>query len=274
LNQGPAISTSDDKDDKQEQPPPMLSNCLIGDSLSWQLPTGENLMGLFEKLFGGRENRQFKRSLRESKVHIKEVYEPLGRLNLAVVRAAHTSFCELASLHTFDTVEQRDRTQYPISCELVYGFSHLALRSAINYGFTREQIQKICAYHDPLLTTTMIDSFCGNWPQDVKDKLAHEFLNHLNNAHSEYAECSLESKDHSPSDPQFLHARLADHIMQLCNRSTDIHLKPKVVEITIDARHNMELNAILADMAAVIDSASAEFFPFFWTGSEGKKKAS
>ena len=231
-------------------------------------------MSLWNKIIAIRQERQVKKIFRKAEANRERIYGPLGRLSLAVITASHNSFCEISPLIKFESTQERDQKQFPISCELVYCFSHLALRLAINSGFTPDHLQKICAYHYPLLATTTVDSFCSHWPQEIKDKLASQFLEHLHHANAEYADCLLEPISNDLFHPRFLLARLAGCIAELCGRPEDRQFKLETIRVAVEAREHMDLLPIFSDMAGVIDSATTDAFPLIWTRREGLKKAS
>ncbi len=222
-------------------------------------------MSLFDKLFGTPEQRKLRRLIKDTRAEVDATYGPLYRLEIAIVSSTVSAQQNLAQVFGFSIEGQPLEPQILMFYEFLYFFSHLTLRTAVAKGFTGPQIKKLQGILGPSLASTAVDSFFRHWPEDLKTNIRNEFYAKLNDAEVEYSNCrGLLSPDDLLSRDTLI-GRLAGNAAALWKRDSDELAKRAVASAATQAFRAMQLDELVGDVAAVIDTVDSELIDKFWT---------
>jgi len=213
--------------------------------------------------------QRLERLLKDADGRFGEVYGPLVVLKMAITIAAYDTQRDLGPAFGFTTQGRPTEPQMLLQCELLYFFSHLALRSVVAEGLTETQAKKLQAFLGPWIAWTAVNAFCMHWPEHLKRKMTDEAYHKLNDAEMDYAECRglVEPKD--PLNANTLIGRLAANAMALWGRAADDPAAFAVAAATQKAVAAMRLNELARDVARVIDLVDVEWIEDFWRQSGG-----
>jgi hypothetical protein len=208
--------------------------------------------------------------LKQTDARVKKTYGPLGALGMAITTAAWATQRKLGRAFGFSSEGRPSEPQMLLQYELLYFFSHLALRTVVAEGFTEPQIKKLQAFLGPLIASTAVDAFCMHWPEHLKRKMRGEIYERLNDAEMEYAECTsglLEPED--PLNGDTLIGKLAANVMSLWDRAPDDPAAFDVAAAITEALVAMEFRQHVRDVSQVIDVVDVELVKEFWKRSSG-----
>ena len=223
-------------------------------------------MSFFDKLFETPEERRVKRLIEDSRVKDETTNGPVRKLSMAITCATHKAYLNLARVFDFSKEgHPPSQPQILTFYEFMYFFMHLTLRTTVAKGFTESQINKLQGYLGPLLVWTAVESFFKNWPEELKAKMRSEIFEKLNDAEMEYSECKGLFSSDDPLNRNMLIGRLAGNAVALWERPSDESAKMAVVAAATQALSEMNLDRLVDDAKAVIDSVDSELIKKFWT---------
>lgn len=214
-------------------------------------------MSIFGNFFSTLEGRKARDLLKKAKAETIEVYGPLGDLSLAIGRATSDSYKGLIRELGSSTEGQPTEEQMLVYYELLYFFIHLTIRTAVKQGLTETQISKLQGYLGPQMSQIAVDTFCSHWPVELRNRMAHQFFEKLNEAEADYSECRvLALKDLSEKESLF--GKVSHNVAQLLGNSGDpagfratVHWMTKIS--AMKAFTSMPLDRLIHDVAMVID---------------------
>lgn len=210
-------------------------------------------MAFFSKLFSRPGDRELDQLLSDAKKQVNQEYGPVGKVGLIVIRAATNCRDVIKDRITADTEKKRKELEIYIFYEFIYFFMHMTMRAA-SVQLTDSQILKFQSYLGPLVSSVAIDSYCAHWPDEIKQKMSHEFYEKLNQAEVEYAECTRphtnEKNDETAKERlKALFGMLGTNISRLAyNDNVDIAIVSLVFQTALDQWSSMELPALIADV--------------------------
>lgn len=212
---------------------------------------------------------RLERLLRSTDVSFRETYGPLVALKMAITVAASETQRSLGPAFGFSSQGTPSEPQMLLQYELLYFFSHLALRTVVAEGFTETQVRRLQVFRGPWIASTAVDAFCMHWPEHLKRKMTGEIYERLNDAEMEYAECRglLEPRD--PLNTNTLIGRLAANAAALWDRAPDDPAAFAVAAAATEAVPAMRLKEHVRDVAKVIDVIDIEAIENFWRRSNG-----
>lgn len=230
-------------------------------------------MRFFEKLFGTRQQREAKRLIDETRRHVDSTYGPLHALGMAVVETAYTTYRRLGPVFGFSGSGRPSEHQMLLFYELLYFFAHLTIRTAAAKRLSETNIQKLQGYLGPLLASTAVDTFCRNWPEELKSKMRNEFFQKLNDAELEYAACHGLVSQSDPLNDGTLVGKFQTNAVALFERTGDSLAELAVGTEILGAFANMNLDSLVCAVATVIEGVDDRLLESFWHDKDGEKGA-
>ena len=226
-------------------------------------------MTFFSRFLGNVGNetpasREAKRLLKEAEAHTAAVYGPLGKLGQAIVGAAWESYQRLAEHSGFSLGETPSERQIRLFYELLFFFSHLALRAAVAGGLDGPRVEKLQNCLGPLIAGTAVDTFFRHWPEERKTRVKAEFFENLNRSELEYAECRELMVKSEPYEDRSLFGRLQHNIGEIFETANPVSLG-LAKHVPFEAFMRMQLDQLIAGVAPVIDSVDKTL----WLASGG-----
>ena len=149
---------------------------------------------------------------------------PLRELGKALQVASAQCANEMKRWITDDAEKiQRESLVY---FEFVYFFMHITNRVAFRI-LGHERRTKLQEELGPAMVHAVVESLCGHWPGEMKERIKHEFFEKMNDAEVEYSACPLQSSD-NPLGSNALFPLLARHVADLAG-------SPDNPEVILDA---------------------------------------
>lgn len=214
---------------------------------------GSTPMRLFGRIFGTREERMAKELLKGVETETSEVYGPLRDLGLGIVKAAWDCYQGFSELVQVSIQGRPTEQQMLVFYEFLYFFIHVTMRAAVARGLTEMQISKVQDFLDPLLSHTAVDTFCRDWPSELKERMAHGFFEKLNDAEAGYSECrALISKDH-PFEKESGIGRLSHNVAEVWGTPYNPAVMMAAVTAAVKGYKSLPLDKLICAVSAVID---------------------
>jgi hypothetical protein len=210
-------------------------------------------MLLFSKLFGTSKQREIKKLLAETHERVQEEYRPMGELGKAIIQSSVNCRDAVKKLINMPSEKERQEREIFVFYEFIYFYMHLTMRQAFG-SLTKEQIQKLQGYLGPLISSVAIDSYFAHWPEDLKQKMTGEFYEKLNDAESEYTECtqfdsSKEGQERIKDKLRALFVKLSFNVANLaCNDENNLALTVPVMDVALNEWTKMRLDKLIADV--------------------------
>src|SRR6478736_3180021 len=124
-------------------------------------------MTIFSRLFGRSQERAPDRLFEETKKRVDQEYTPMGKVSLAITKAATNSRDVIKSGIEASSEKARKEIEVYIFYEFLYFYMHMTMRAAAAQ-LTEAQIGKLQEYLGPLISSVAIDSYFAHWPDDLK----------------------------------------------------------------------------------------------------------
>jgi hypothetical protein len=210
-------------------------------------------MKLFGRIFGTREERKIKDLLRKTEIATSEVYRPLGDLGLGVVKAAWDCYQDFSRILRVSVEGRPTEQQTLVFYEFLYFFIHVTMRGAVAHGLTEMQISKVQDFLGPLLSHTAVDTFCRHWPLQLKERMAHEFLEKVNDAEADYSQCRAFMLKDQPFAKESLTGKLSHNVAELWGSPYNPAVMMAATTSAVKAYANMPLDELIREVATVID---------------------
>jgi len=213
-------------------------------------------MSIFSKLFGSSQERRIKRFFTETQERVNREYEPLGKVALAIGRAASNNRDAVKNLLLASTEKERMHQEILVFFEFVYFYMHLAMRSAF-VQLTEPQLKKLQGYIGPVMSAVAVDSYFAHWPNDLKEKMVSEFYDKLNSAELEYSECTKtasigQARPTLAEKLQALFMKLGSNISMLSGHDEDdLAVILPVSDVALQEWKRMRLDDLIADVKSV-----------------------
>ncbi len=137
--------------------------------------------------------------------------------------------------------------------ELFYFFIHVTIRTAVAQGLTETQISKLQDFLGPSLSQTAVDTFLRHWPLELKERIAREFFEKLNDAEADYAQCRAFMLKDKPLAKDSLIGKLSQNVAQLWGSPYNLAVIMAVTMSAVKAFRSMPLDKLIRDVAMVID---------------------
>lgn len=209
-------------------------------------------MTILSKLFG-RSKTEPDRIFAEAKKHVEQEYGPMGKVGIAVMRAATNSRDAIKGQLLVPTESKRSEIEVHAFWEFVYFYMHMTMRAAAAQ-LTNERIEKLQGYLGPLVSSVAIDSYCAHWPDDLKRRMTAEFFENLNNAELEYSH-RAKAASTSPGEEgarermRALFMSLALNISKLvCDGHADIVVITAIFDNALKEWAAMDLGTLIAEI--------------------------
>ncbi len=213
-------------------------------------------MPIFSKLFGSSKEREIKKLLTETQKRVEKEYGPAGKVGLAIIQASTNCRDAIKELVDAPTEKERLEREVYVFYEFVYFYMHLTMRHAF-VQLTEPQIRKLQSYLGPLISSVAIDSYFAHWRDDLKEKMASEFYDKLNDAELEYTECtklaSSEQGEHRLTQKlQTLFMRLGSNVSNLSGHGEkDLAVIMSVADVAINEWKRIGLDNLIAGVKKV-----------------------
>lgn len=170
---------------------------------------------------------------------------PLCRLGNAIAVASACCADQMKKFIQDDT--EKVHRQSLVYFEFTYFFMHLTNRVAFRVLGNERRI-KLQDELWPAAVHATIESLCGNWPPDMKEKIKHEFVEKLNDAEVEYSKCQLRSSDNPlSSDSNGLFPKLGRNVAELAGRSGDGDMIQQIVFFARTSFASMNLDTLVEE---------------------------
>lgn len=209
-------------------------------------------MTILSKLFG-RPKMHADRIFADAKKRVDQVYGPMGKVGIAVMRAATNSRDVIKGEILAPTEAKRKEVEVYVFWEFLYFYMHMAMRAAAAQ-LTKERIEKLQGYLGPLVSSVAIDSYCAHWPDELKKKMTAEFYENLNNAELEYTQCantasSSPGEEAATKQMKALLMSVAFNISKLmCEGRTDIAVVTAVFDSALKESAAMDLARLITEI--------------------------
>jgi hypothetical protein len=137
--------------------------------------------------------------------------------------------------------------------EFIYFFMHLTMRHA-STQLAESQLRTLQRYLGPLISSVAIDSYFAHWPDDLKQKMTSEFYDKLNEAESEYTECTQagslgQGEDSVRRKLRALFMKLGSNISSLSGRAEkELAVITPVALVAISEWKRMRLDNLMAQV--------------------------
>jgi hypothetical protein len=210
-------------------------------------------VSILNRIFGTPEERKAKELLKKVEAETSQVYGPLGNLSLGIVKAAWDSYQDLARVLEFSVKGQPTKQQMVVFYELLYFFIHVTIRTAVVHGLTETQVLKIHDYLGPQLSRLAVDTFCRHWPVELKQRIAHEFLEKLNDAEIDYSKCRALMLKDKLFEEDSLFGKLSHNVAQLWGSPSNPVVIMAAKTSATKAFTSVPLDKLIQDVAMVID---------------------
>jgi hypothetical protein len=210
-------------------------------------------MKLFDRILGAPEERRAKNLLKKAEAATYEVFGPLGDLGLGIVKAAWDSYRDFARVLDFSVEGKPTEQQMLVFYELLYFFIHLTMRTAVAHGLTETQISKLQDFLGPQLSRTAVDTFCRHWPLELKERIAHEFFEKLNDAEADYSQCRALMWGDEPFARESLIGKLSHNVAGVWGSPYNAAVMMAATASAVRAYKNLPLDKLIREVATVID---------------------
>ena len=208
-------------------------------------------MNIFSRLFGSSDEDKAKYTVRLVKDEVRESLKPLGDISLAIVKASYACALQMNWILNIPDEKEKKEIEDLVFYEFVYFFIHLTMRSAFAQLY-EQQIKRLQDYLVPLISSTAVDSFFAQWPEDLKEKIKSEFYDKLNDAELEYSTCKELFSEKNPMTGNSLFSKLARNIAELSGNSMNPAVLTLVISSGVDAYKEMQLDLFVKKAGMIL----------------------
>lgn len=213
-------------------------------------------MSWFSRLFGNYKEFEVKKLLAETNKQVENEYRPISEIGKAIIEASVNCRDTIKNIIKIPHEKEQQEREILIFYEFIYFYMHLTLRHAFG-KLSQTQMQKMQEYLGPLISSVAIESYFAHWPEDLKQNMTNEFYEKLNDAETEYAECTKNippaktDEERSKQIFQSLFLKLASNVVNLATEEGNISLLPNVVEVALNEWKKMRLNEIMSEIKTI-----------------------
>jgi len=142
---------------------------------------------------------------------------------------------------------KRQEVRLYCTFEFIYFFVHLTNRLALPMlgpqGRTRpmDELQ-------PLLVFPAIEALFGDWPQDLKDKLAADFVDKLQSSETEYARCRPITDSDFTAESNLFYT-LARIVSDIAGKPDEVSLRSAIVADALQGVQDVQWVALVKEAA-------------------------
>ena len=205
-------------------------------------------MSIFSRIFGSSNARRAERIIQKAEKETHEQFKPAADIGVAIVEAANNCTQSLKPMFKVpEGADEKSPENYPemwVFYEFLYFFMHLTMRVADRI-LSEEQIRTLQNFIGPVIASTGVDSFCGHWPTDLKEKIKAEFYSKLNNAEIEYSKCKELLSKESSLTGNSLFSKLAWNVAELSGNPMNPGTIISVITTAVAAYKAMNLDSLL-----------------------------
>lgn len=138
-----------------------------------------------------RAKRDFTRMLEDARSKTEKEFKPIRDLSLEIVNASMNCLNQMKEQGLIRPQEGDEQVWQEMLafCEFLYFFLHMTNRTAFPV-LSETEMKHLQNHLGRLMAGTVVDSWCGHWPEDRKMAVVDDFFSNLNDAEIEYVKCS------------------------------------------------------------------------------------